>query len=112
MADLITYDPRITQKRIATTPSGRQVWVDITGDDRLAVIDRLPSRWPEVIKARELGDSIEQIRDRLRIKMWVNDDCRGECDPPCFKDQISACYAWIETELHDLAKKKATWMHL
>ncbi len=103
-------DPRDTQRRLATTPSGRQVWVPITGDDRLRVIKGLPSRWPEVIMARERGESIEELRDKLHIRQPINEWCHGECDPPCFKDLIADCYAQIETELHALAAMRARWL--
>lgn len=109
MAETIA-DPRLPQTRLATTPSGRQVWVDITGDDRLRVIKNLPSRWPEVIMARERGESIEDIRQKLHIRQPINPDCRGECDPPCFKDLIADCYSIVETRLHDVAARRARLM--
>ena len=102
-----SYDPRKPQKRLATTPAGLQIWIDITGDDRLRVVKALPSRWPEVIMARESGDSIETIRDKLRIKLPINERCEGNCDPECLKCLISACYSMIETALHDLAQQRA-----
>lgn len=103
-------DPRAPQTRMATTPSGRQVWVELSGDDRLRVIKGLKSRWPEVIMARESGETLEQIRDKLHIRFAINEHCQGTCDPPCFKDLVSACYAAIETELHDIAQKRARLM--
>lgn len=103
-------DPRRPQQRLATTPSGRQVWVDISSDDRLSLIKRLPSRWPEVIMARERGESIEELRDKLHINQPINEHCSGRCDPPCFKDLIADCYSWIETQLHDMAARRARLM--
>lgn len=113
MPDLLdgtSVDPRKPQKRIATTPSGRQVWVELTGDDRLKIIKELPSRWPEVIMARERGEPIEEIRIKLHIRQPINEDCHGRCDPPCFKDLISDCYSQIETRLHDIAQQRARLM--
>lgn len=104
----LTTDPRVSQSRLATRPNGEQVWVEITGDDRLGVIKRLPGRWPDVIIARERGDSIEQIHRWAKVQL--NEDCQGECDPPCLMDHIATCYAWLETELHDLAALKAKWL--
>lgn len=102
-----SVDPRAPQKRLAVTPSGRQVWVDISGDDRLRVVNGLPGRWSEVIRRRESGESIDEIRDKMRIKLPIFEHCQGECDPPCLKDYIADCYSHIETALHDLAAKRA-----
>jgi hypothetical protein len=110
MATLELPDARNQQSRIATTPSGRQVFVPITSDDRLKVIRRLKSRWPEVIMLREQGYTLEQIRDRLHIRQEIRDNCRGDCEPPCFKDLVSACYAIIETDLHQIAADRAKLM--
>jgi len=100
-------DPRNTQKRLATTPTGRQCFVDITGDDRLRLIARLPGRWPEVIKARERGETLEQIHRWARVPLNPINECRGECHPPCLRCHVAAIYAWLETELNDLAQRRA-----
>lgn len=99
-------DPRKTQKRVAVSASGRQVLIDITGDDRLRLIKALPGRWPEVIMARERGETIEQIHRWARVPLTPIEQCRGECDPPCLRCHIATLYAWLETELHDLAARR------
>ncbi len=109
MAEL-AVDPRQAQRRLATTPSGREVWVEISGDDRLAIIRALPSRWPEVIMARERGESIEELARKLHVRQPINPDCHGECDPPCLKDLIADCYSHIETRLHEVAARRAKLM--
>ena len=103
-------DPRLTQRRIATTPSGRRVDVPITGDERLALIKSLPSRWPEVIMARERGETIDQIHRWARVPCNPETECRGHCDPPCLRCHMASIYAWLETELHALAAKRARLM--
>jgi hypothetical protein len=103
-------DPRRTQKRIAATPSGRQVRVDITGDDRLRLIKSLPGRWPEVIMARERGETLEQIHRWAHVPLSPARECRGECRPPCLRCHVAGIYAWLETELHDLANRRAKLM--
>jgi hypothetical protein len=100
-------DPRRTQKRVAASPSGRQVLVDISGDDRLRLIRELPGRWPEVVMARERGESLESIHRWARVDLPSAIECKGVCDPPCLRCSIAACYAWLEGELHDLAGRRA-----
>jgi hypothetical protein len=100
-------DPRHTQKRLAVTGSGRQVLIDISGDDRLRLIGELPGRWPEVIRARERGESLEAIHRWARIALTPELECRGRCDPACLRCGIASCYAWLETALHDLAARRA-----
>ena len=115
------------QRRIATNARGQQVWVKITPDDRLRAINKLEHRWPEIVKAREAGESIEEIHRRL---VHVRDigltptchpacsdaydaghlqACHGECDPPCFRDLLAAAYAQVETTLHELARRRG-WL--
>lgn len=103
-------DPRRTQKRIAVSPSGRQVLVDITGDDRLRLIKSLPGRWPEVIMARERGETLEQIHRWARIPLPPEYECKGRCEEACLRCYMGEIYAWIETELHDLAARRARLM--
>lgn len=121
-------DPRATQKRIATTLSGRQVWIDITGDDRLRAIMQLPSRWPDVIKARERGESLQSIARWAKCPPPCQPECRltpalrspsglvlpdtgGEhMGPDCLAWLVSACYTNIETALADLAVRRGRLM--
>jgi hypothetical protein len=103
-------DPRVAQSRYATTPSGRLVPVAITGDDRLALIKSLPSRWPEVIMARERGETLEQIHRWAKVPLNPEDECQGRCNPPCLRCHMSSIYAWLETALHDLATSRAKLM--
>lgn len=116
MIDLLdgsAADPRKPQRRLATTPSGRQVWVEITGDDRLSLIRQLPSRWPEVLRARERGESLEQIHRWARAELPPERGpgaCQGNCEPACLRCGLAAAYAWLETELHDLAARRARLM--
>lgn len=100
-------DPRRTQKRVAATPSGRQVLIDITGDDRLRLIKSLPGRWPEVLMARERGESIEEIHRWARLPLPPPNECRGQCAEPCLRCSLAAAYTWLEGELHDLAARRA-----
>jgi hypothetical protein len=117
-------DPRRTQKRVAVSPSGRQVLVDITGDDRLRLIRHLPGRWPEVVMARERGDTLEQIHRWARVPL-CHPDCRfsnsavtedglvldqSHVGPPCLRVYLAKIYAGLETELHDLAARRARLM--
>lgn len=103
-------DPSIPQTRAAVSPSGRQVWVTITQEDRLELINQLPGRWPEVIKARERGQSIEQIHRWAKVPLTPEHECRGACDPPDLRCLMSTCYSWIETELHAIAQNRARLM--
>lgn len=100
-------DPRRTQGRIAVSPSGRQVTVPITGDDRLRLIKSLPYRWPEVVMARERGETIEQIHRWAKVPCNPETECRGHCDPPCLRCHMAGIYAWMETELHAIAQRRA-----
>lgn len=99
-------DPRRTQKRLAVSGSGRQVLVDITGDDRLRLIRSLPSRWPEIMMARERGESLEKIHRWARIPLPPEYECHGECVDACLRCFMAEIYAWLETELHDLAARR------
>ena len=120
-----TADPRKPQKRYATTPSGRGVWIDVTGDDRLKLIKRLPSRWPEVVMARERGETLEQICRWAHVPPPCQPECRysdtaASTDSlvrdrvhlaePCIREHLAGIYAWFETELHDLASRRAKLM--
>lgn len=103
-------DPRRTQKRLAVSPSGRQVMVDITGDDRLRLIRQLPGRWPEVMLARERGESLEGIHRWAAVPLTPEHECKCECNPPCLRCHLAGIYAWLETELHALASRRARMM--
>jgi hypothetical protein len=82
------------------------VFVDITSADRLRLIHALPGRWPEVIKARERGDSLEQIHRWARIPLPPEAECHGRCTDACLRCYMGEIYAWLETELHDLAARR------
>lgn len=118
-------DPRITQRRLAVAPSGEGVWVDITGDDRLAAIDKLPGRWPEILKARERGLSLDEIISKIQprcpppckpacvVSEVVSDDGYPVWDhqgPDCLSFLVSSCYNIVETYLQDFAAMKAKWL--
>jgi hypothetical protein len=103
-------DPRSVQYRVAASPSGRQVHVAISGDDRLRLIKGLPSRWPEIMMARERGETLEQIHRWARVPLNPENECRGECDPPCLRDHMASIYAWLETEINEIAKRRAKLM--
>jgi hypothetical protein len=115
-------DPRRTQKRIAVSPSGRQVLIDITGDDRLRLISMLPGRWPDVVKARERGETLEQIHRWARVPLchphcqFVNVSAAGDVSDsvhvgePCLRYHLAGIYARLETDLHDLASRRARLM--
>ena len=118
-------DPRITQRRIATTPSGRRVDVPVTSEDRLRLINQLPSRWPDVIKARERGESLEQIARWAKVPPPCRPHCRSvdvkhddrpdlaervHEGPECLAFLMSRCYAVLETKLHELAQIRAKLM--
>jgi hypothetical protein len=117
-------DPRRTQKRVAVSPSGRQVLVDITGDDRLRLIRMLPGRWPEVMMARERGETLEQIHRWAKVPL-----CHPQCSfrnmpasedalvrdevhvgDPCLRYYLAGIYAALETDLHALAASRARLM--
>lgn len=121
-------DPRRTQKRVSTSPTGRTVLVDITGDDRLSILrSSLPGRWPDVIMARERGESLEQIARWAKVPPPCN-PCRFRripqrdeagnviateelhVGPSCLAFHVSQIYAWLETALHDLADRRARLM--
>jgi len=129
-------DPRHTQKRVAMTPSGRQVFVDITGDDRLRFIKKLHSRWPEVVMARERGESLESIARWAKVpppcpygcrfhdvatrdgEQWVDAPAdrdllvteRVHVGEECLAFYLGRIYAALETDLHDLAQRRAKVM--
>jgi hypothetical protein len=116
-------DPRRTQKRVAVSFTGRQVYVDITGDDRLRLIKSLPGRWPEVMMARESGQTLEQIHRWAHVPLNHPSECytmmtaslnrtgqTGQCDPPCLRCHMAAIYNWLETELSDLAQRRGKLM--
>lgn len=118
-----TADPRTTQKRLAATPSGRQVWVDISGDDRLRIIKALPSRWPEVLMARERGESLDSIARWVKVPPPCKPRCQlftprkseldvlepeeGHVGEPCLAWHVADAYRWVETEIQALASKRA-----
>lgn len=129
-------DPRNTQKRVAMSPSGRQVFVDISGDDRLRLIKQLPGRWPEVMMARERGETLDQIARWARVPPPCQYGCRfvnvatrdGEIwedaptgidnlltervhvGPQCLAFLLGYIYNDLETRLHDLANARARLM--
>lgn len=120
-------DPRRTQKRVAVSYTGRQVLVDITGDDRLRLIKALPHRWPEVIMARERGETLEQIarwahvpppcRPRCHLKSVKVDpkDPNSVTDqvhdgPACLSYLVAYVYAELETQLNDIAQRRGRLM--
>ena len=118
--------PGESQTRHAVSPSGREVWVTVTGDDRLAVIKRLPGRWPEVIKARERGQSLDEIGRWAKVPPPCKPSCRFKetpsaeglevvadmvhLGPECLAWYVADCYRYIETELQDLANRRARLM--
>lgn len=87
-------DPRLPQKRIGVTRSGKEVWIDISGDDRLAAINTFPGRWPEFLKMRERGEDFEAIANRAKLP-------REE-----FVTAMAQAYSILETKLHDLARAR------
>jgi hypothetical protein len=118
-------DPRKTQKRVATTRSGRTVFIDITGDDRLRLLKQhLPGRWPEIMMARERGESLAWIASHYHVQPACN-PCRFQRIPqrdtdggvvateeihigePCLSFHMARIYSWFETALHDLADARA-----
>lgn len=115
-------DPRRAQRRIAVSPSGRQVHVEITGDDRLRLIKMLPGRWPDVVIARERGETLEQIHRWARVplcyphcqfaKVPTAGDVAEEVHvgEPCLRYYLAAIYAQLETDLHELAGRRAYLM--
>lgn len=120
-------DPRRTQKRVSSSPSGRTVLVDITNEDRLAILEQLPGRWKEVMKARERGETLEQIARWAKVPPPCK-PCRFQrypqrtedgtviateethIGPPCLAYFVGRLYAWYETALHDLADRRARMM--
>lgn len=123
-------DPRNVQKRLATTPSGRAVWVEITGDDRLSIVKNLPSRWPDVIMARERGVSPDEIARWAKVPPPCKPSCRihnptatsesglvivaeaagAHIGEPCLNYLIAECYNYVEAQLNELAAKRARMM--
>lgn len=118
-------DPSRTQKRVATTLTGRTVLIDITSEDRLRVLKQgLPGRWPDVMMARERGESLEWIASHFRVQPPCN-PCRYRRIPQkdeageviateevhigdaCLAYYLGRIYAWYETTLHDLADRRA-----
>lgn len=117
-------DPRRTQKRVATTSTGRTVLIDITGDDRLRMLKQnLPGRWPEIMMARERGETLEWIANRYKVQPPCRPACRFHRvldipeDPqgpstevhigdPCLTFYVARIYSWFETALHDLADRR------
>lgn len=101
----------------------------VTGDERLAVINRLPGRWPEVIKARERGQSLDEISRWAKVPPPCKPACRFKeavepgsglevvtvnewihIGPECLAWYVADCYRYIETELQDLANRRARLM--
>lgn len=117
-------DPRRTQKRVAASPSGRRVHIDITGDDRLRLIRMLPGRWPDVVIARERGETLEQIHRWAKVPLChphcqfatvpiAGDDSVSDqvhVGEPCLRYYLAGIYARLETDLHDLAARRARLM--
>ena len=124
-------DPRNVQKRLAVSPSGRTVWVEVTGDDRLRIVKQLPSRWPEVIMARERGETLERIASWAKVPPPCKPACRihspsaisertglavvaenaGEhVGPACLSYLIAECYNFVENRLNDLVETRARLM--
>ena len=117
-------DPRRTQLRVAITPSGRRVHVEISQDDRLRLIAMLPGRWPDVVKARERGETMEQIHRWAKVPLchprcqYVTVPTAGDetvadnvhVGEPCLRYHLAGIYAALETDLHDLAARRAKLM--
>jgi hypothetical protein len=120
-------DPRRTQKRVAVSFSGRQVLVDISGDDRLRLINQLPGRWPEVMKRRESGESLEQIARWAKVPPPCRPRCHFRRDkvdpfdknsvtdmvhdgPECLSFLVSFIYSKLETDLHEIARNRGRLM--
>jgi hypothetical protein len=57
--------------------------------------------------ARERGETLEQIHRWAKIELRPYHECIARCDPPCLRDCIASIYAWLETELHDIAMRRA-----
>lgn len=87
----------MTQVRYAAGPGGQALWVPVTDDERLHVINSLPapSGWREIIRQREDGKSLEEIHRHVRCSMEE------------LKRGMEVCYNWIETELHNRAMARA-----
>lgn len=115
-------DPSAPQTRLAVSGSGRQVWVDLTSADRLKVINELPSRWPDVIKARESGKSLDEIALWAKCPPPCKPSCRFEdktvtgavdvaervhLGPACLAYLVAECYGHIESRLSDIAQARA-----
>jgi len=86
------------QQRLAVTPSGRQVWIPITVDDRVACIDEIGKVRPRIaafMKLREQGAEWEQLERQAR------------CSPEQLREAISAAWSIYETMLCDLAARRA-----
>jgi hypothetical protein len=121
-------DPSRTQKRVAVSPSGRQVLVDITQNDRLRLIHQLPGRWPDVMKAIERGETLEQIARWARVPTPCHPGCRmvsvrlnpddpenspleqRHDGPPCLRYWTALIYGKFEGDLHEIAMRRARLM--
>lgn len=93
--------PDLEQRRIATTPSGREVWVPITSADRLAClreIGKIKPRYEEFMKRREAGVPWEVL------------EREAHCDAHVFREAMAAAWSIYETMLHDIAMQRAKLM--
>lgn len=97
-ATLDNYNPEATQRRLASTPSGRQVWIKITAADRaecLKEIGRVKPRYEYFMRKREDGVPYENLEREAR------------CDPEVFREAMGAAWSIYETMLHDIASARA-----
>lgn len=60
--------------------------------------------------ARERGESVEAIHRWAHVPLNPEQECRAHCEPPCLRCHIAGIYAWLETELHELAARRARLM--
>ena len=93
------WDYRRPQRRLAATPSGRQVWVEVSVGDREQIINCLPGRWPLFVKERERGVPFETLWGRQR-RLELHE----------FQEALAAAYTAVETALNDLAWRRARLM--
>lgn len=103
-------DPHTEQKRLATTPSGRQAWITITAEDRRRALEELAKlgpkmpRYAEFIRRRENGEPWEHLERDARCEP---DPATGRDRLEVFADAINEGWAIYETILNDMAALRA-----
>jgi hypothetical protein len=84
------------QRRLVETGDGRRVWVNISDGDILRAIGRLPHNWPDHVRRRYAGESVESLQRRQR-----------KLSPEDYRKALAMAFALVDQQLYYLAERRA-----